>query len=34
VALITATHDAHVAGAADVRVSLADGRVVGITRVR
>jgi putative ABC transport system ATP-binding protein len=34
VALVTATHDAHVAAAADVRVSLADGRVVETTRVR
>jgi putative ABC transport system ATP-binding protein len=34
VALVTATHDAHVAAAADMTVSLADGRVVEITRVR
>lgn len=34
VALVTATHDAHVAGAADVTVSLDDGRVVETTRVR
>ena len=31
VALVTATHDAHVAAAADVTVSLADGRVVSTT---
>ena len=34
VALVTATHDAHVAAAADLRVSIADGRVVETTRVR
>lgn len=34
VALVTATHDAHVAAAADMTVSLADGRVVETTRVR
>jgi putative ABC transport system ATP-binding protein len=34
VALVTATHDAHVAAAADLTVSLADGRVVETTRVR
>jgi ABC-type lipoprotein export system ATPase subunit len=33
VALVTATHDAQVAAAADVTVSLADGRVVTITPV-
>jgi len=33
VALVTATHDAHVAAAADVTVALADGRVVATTRV-
>jgi putative ABC transport system ATP-binding protein len=32
VALVTATHDAHVAAAADLTVSLADGRVVETTR--
>jgi putative ABC transport system ATP-binding protein len=34
VALVTVTHDAHVAAAADVQVSLADGRVVETMRVR
>ena len=34
VALITVTHDAHVAAAADLTVSLADGRVVETTGVR
>jgi len=34
VALVTVTHDAHVAAAADLKVSLADGRVVETTRVR
>jgi ABC-type lipoprotein export system ATPase subunit len=34
VALVTVTHDPHVAAAADVQVSLADGRVVETTRVR
>jgi putative ABC transport system ATP-binding protein len=34
VALVTATHDAHVAGAADVTVALEDGRVVEMTRMR
>ncbi len=34
VALVTATHDAHVAAAADLTVALADGRVVETTGVR
>jgi putative ABC transport system ATP-binding protein len=34
VALVTATHDPQVAAAADVQVSLADGRVVETTRLR
>ncbi len=34
VALITVTHDEQVAAAADVHVSLADGRVIETTRVR
>jgi len=34
VALVTATHDAHVAAAADLTVTLDDGRVVATTRVR
>jgi putative ABC transport system ATP-binding protein len=33
VALVTATHDAHVAASADLTVSLADGRVVETTRM-
>jgi putative ABC transport system ATP-binding protein len=34
VALVTATHDAHVAAAADFTVALADGRVIETRRVR
>jgi putative ABC transport system ATP-binding protein len=34
VALVTATHDAHVAATADLTVTLDDGRVVETTRVR